>query len=114
MCSLLLVPEHNSYIYTSSYILNRGWIDKTERRLPTYKEITAKDKGKSKAVLDDDMSENETEDEKGGSNNEFIEDEDDFDDVADYFESTYNFRYEEPYVHSRYYQFVSPFLRVHS
>ena len=114
MSFTLLVPEYNSYIYTSSYILNRGWIDKTERRLPTYKEITGKDKGKAKAILDDDMSENETDDEKGDNNNEFIDDEDEFDDVADYFESTYNFRYEEPYVYWPYYQFVSPFLRTNS
>ena len=34
---------------------------------------------------------------EGGANN-VIEDEDEFDDVADIFESSYNFRFEEPYV----------------
>ena len=30
-----------------------------------------------------------------------IEDEDEFDDVADVFESSFNFRFEEPYVNSQ-------------
>lgn len=82
--------------YIFSYILNRGWIDKSERRLPTYKEITSKSKGKAKATSDDDISSNSTDGENDGGDS--LVDEEEFDDVADYFESTYNFRFEEPYV----------------
>jgi len=39
-----------------------------------------------------------SESEVGGGTNNVIEDEDEFDDVADVFEDSYNFRFEEPYV----------------
>jgi len=55
-----------------SYILNRGWIDRSTRRVPTYNEIT-----------------------HTGSDDE-EDDEDEFDEIIDRFESSYNFRFEEP------------------
>ncbi len=78
-----------------SYILNRGWIDKSARRLPTYKEITGK--GKGKAGSDSDVDDSNDEADEKGEERGFV-DEDEFDDVADAFESSYNFRFEEAYV----------------
>lgn len=87
--------------FLMNYILNRGWIDRSAKRLPTYKEITEskgkKDKGKARAdtpmdVDEEQRSESEADDE--GANEEI--DEDEFDEVADRFESSYNFRFEEP------------------
>ncbi|KAF7289267.1 Kri1-C domain-containing protein [Mycena indigotica] len=66
-----------------NYILNRGWIDKSAKRLPTYKEVTSSKKGKAK-------SEDQPEGSDGDDDEEEI-----FDDIVDRFESSYNFRFEE-------------------
>ncbi|CAE6474455.1 unnamed protein product [Rhizoctonia solani] len=82
--------------FLMNYILNRGWIDKSENRAPTYKEIVgvgSKAKAKDEAKLED-----EQQDEVADLGNALI-DEDEFDEVADHFESTYNFRFEEPNSH---------------
>lgn len=90
-----------------SYILNRGWIDRSAKRLPTYTEITStrnrKTKSKAKGPGHDegsttDSSGRPSESEADGGSHNMIEDEDEFDDVVDVFESSYNFRFEEPYV----------------
>lgn len=73
-----------------SYILNRGWIDKTERRVPTYKEITSKP-GR-KAVEDSDGAQSQAEDGNAGSGDE----ESTFEEAADHFEEDYHFRFQEP------------------
>ncbi|KAH9961622.1 KRI1-like family-domain-containing protein [Russula compacta] len=65
-----------------NYILHRGWIDRSARRIPTYKEITVG------ATLPEDKDHAET---PSG-----VEDDDEFDEVAERFESSYNFRFEEP------------------
>lgn len=80
-----------------SYILNRGWIDKSARRMPTYKEITGSKKGKGKPEADSDSEGSDDDDEVQEVKHQPL-DEDDFDEVADRFESSYNFRFEEPYV----------------
>ncbi|KAJ7072840.1 Krr1-domain-containing protein [Mycena amicta] len=68
-----------------NYILNRGWIDRSKKRLPTYKEITSsKKKGKAKAEQDNDAQDSDD-----------SEEEEIFDDIVDRFESSYNFRFEE-------------------
>ena len=82
-----------------SYILNRGWIDRSARRLPTYAEVTdvkkhKGDKGKPKATIEDDLSQEEGV-QVADSGTELIAD-DDFDDLAENFEASYNFRFEEP------------------
>lgn len=81
-----------------SYILNRGWIDRTTKRLPTYKEITgSKANGKEQAGFADEGA--SSEDEAGVSKYEASignnSDDDEFEEVADRFESSYNFRFEE-------------------
>ncbi|KAI1786629.1 Krr1-domain-containing protein [Ganoderma leucocontextum] len=78
--------------FLMNYILNRGWIDKSARRLPTYKEITGKGKGKAESDLED----NKPNDEADENGEEGLMDDDEFEDVADAFESSYNFRFEEP------------------
>ena len=101
--SITLRPEVTWSLY--SYILNRGWIDRSAKRLPTYTEVTStrnrKKKFKAKgsrieggAVTGSSGSSSESEADDGSKNM----DEDEFDDVADVFESSYNFRFEEPYV----------------
>ncbi|OCH91086.1 Krr1-domain-containing protein [Obba rivulosa] len=87
--------------FLMNYILNRGWIDKSARHLPTYKEITDSGGGKGKAksgdAARDSDSENDDENDSQGSSTEGgILDENEFDEVADRFESSYNFRFEEP------------------
>ncbi|KAH9006285.1 Krr1-domain-containing protein, partial [Lactarius hatsudake] len=76
-----------------NYILNRGWVDRSARRLPTYKEITtqassSKDPGPSVAHTGAEVD--------VGNDDLLEEDDDEFDEVAEHFESSYNFRFEEP------------------
>ncbi|KAF7798812.1 hypothetical protein EIP86_010038 [Pleurotus ostreatoroseus] len=79
--------------FLMNYILNRGWIDKSTKRLPTYKEITSSRKGKERA-LEDDSEEEAIDAQSEAPENEI--DEDEFDEVAERFETSYNFRFEEP------------------
>ncbi|KAF7297860.1 Kri1-C domain-containing protein [Mycena chlorophos] len=85
--------EEQDQDFLVNYILNRGWIDRSAKRLPTYKEVTSsKRKGKAKAEdLDID------EDDVDAPNQEDDDDEEEeiFDDIVDRFESSYNFRFEE-------------------
>ncbi|RPD57542.1 Krr1-domain-containing protein [Lentinus tigrinus ALCF2SS1-7] len=81
--------------FLMNYILNRGWIDQSARRLPTYKEITGKGKGRADAEDNASGSGSDSEDEGGDGEQPSIDD-DEFDEVADRFESSYNFRFEEP------------------
>lgn len=73
-----------------SYVLNRGWIERDDQHVPTYQEIVGDDQ-----ELVEDGDENAT---AGPSHPWGALDEDEFDEKADEFEATYNFRFEEPYV----------------
>ncbi|KAI0343514.1 Krr1-domain-containing protein [Trametopsis cervina] len=92
--------EEDDHEFLMNYILNRGWIDRSAKRLPTYREITSsnRNKGKGKARADADESDDDHSSGASGSeserNGDF--DEEEFDDVADIFETSYNFRFEEP------------------
>lgn len=74
-----------------SYILNRGWIDKSAKRLPTYTDIVGK--AKDSATESDQGSVAAG---KQGAYEHDIEDDDEFEEIADVFETSYNFRFEEP------------------
>lgn len=85
--------------------MNRGWIDRQSRRIPTYGELTGDNKrqqGKPKVEIIEHP--NEDEDTRGGvvmpdATLDYEAGEDDeFEDVVDKFESSYNFRFEEPLV----------------
>ena len=73
-----------------SYILHRGWIDRSARRIPTYKEATSVKNPDPPATTSSGA-------EVGAdADGELLEDEEVFDEVAERFESSYNFRFEEP------------------
>jgi protein KRI1 len=82
-----------AYLFLGSYILNRGWIDRSSKRVPTYGEVTSqsKKKGKAKAQPADDSGS------EGGADAgaDDTDEEEVFDDIVDRFESSYNFRFEE-------------------
>ena len=73
-----------------SYILNRGWIDRSEKHVPTYDEVVGK-------VKDEDEEVEEEASKAGESSHPWgVLEEDEFDEQAEEFETAYNFRYEEP------------------
>ncbi|EGO00761.1 hypothetical protein SERLA73DRAFT_159447 [Serpula lacrymans var. lacrymans S7.3] len=76
-----------------NYILNRGWIDRASRRVPTYGEIVGSQKSKSKTG-ETEHSSDDIDQAPEGDNVEELDD--DFDEIAERFESSYNFRFEEP------------------
>ena len=77
-----------------SYILNRGWIDKSKDRVPTYKEVTNKSK-KSKASKPRSASASPSSN-NSGNEDEINFSDSSFDSLNDAFETSYNFRFEEP------------------
>ncbi|KAF7969961.1 hypothetical protein HWV62_25512 [Athelia sp. TMB] len=80
--------------FLMNYILNRGWIDRSANRVPTYKDIVGPSSSKPKESLNgDDDAPSGRVDIVG---HKALSDDEDFDEVADRFETSYNFRFEEP------------------
>ncbi|KAG8771667.1 hypothetical protein FRC15_003269 [Serendipita sp. 397] len=98
--------EQSDQDFLANYILNRGWIDQSTRRLPTYDEVTrvkdSKEKHKNKKQKEGEHETasatlvEDTPSEGAQENMDDIDEEDDFDDLTERFESSYNFRFEEP------------------
>ena len=86
-------------IHPSSYILNRGWIDRSEGHVPTYNEVTnstqdrRKKKGKAKAEPQSDDNENPDKNEEDDAG---LLSDASFESLASHFEASYNHRFEEP------------------
>ncbi|KAJ3896145.1 KRI1-like family C-terminal-domain-containing protein [Lentinula edodes] len=92
--------EDDDQEFLMNYILNRGWIDRSTNRVPTYKEVVAPKKGKGKATdeegsLEDDANSSHPEEDIRPTADSEI-DEEEFEEIVDRFESSYNFRFEEP------------------
>ncbi|TEB38070.1 hypothetical protein FA13DRAFT_1785905 [Coprinellus micaceus] len=87
--------EEEDQEFLLNYILNRGWVDQSAKRVPTYHEITGdgkkKGKGKEKAAeTSDDESEHQ------GDEDEGLLSDASFESLASVFEVSYNHRFEEP------------------
>jgi protein KRI1 len=84
-----------------SYIMNRGWIDRSEHHIPTYREvISSKSKGKGKAKQEPSTTDSESgqvdDSDRSPPTADPEIDDDDFEEIVNRFESSYNFRFEEP------------------
>ncbi|KAI0262233.1 KRI1-like family C-terminal-domain-containing protein [Gloeopeniophorella convolvens] len=81
-----------------NYILNRGWIDRSARRVPTYNEVTAHaSSSKSRATQPDTTVPGADSDAGADADADgSLGDENEFDEIVERFESSYNFRFEEP------------------
>uniref|UniRef100_D8QA87 Kri1-like C-terminal domain-containing protein n=1 Tax=Schizophyllum commune (strain H4-8 / FGSC 9210) TaxID=578458 RepID=D8QA87_SCHCM len=91
--------EEEDHEFLMNYILNRGWMDRESKRIPTYKEVTSskKEKGKHRAEPNSSDSESDASDNENAKPTADPDiDESDFEEIVDRFESSYNFRFEEP------------------
>ncbi|KAI9568797.1 Krr1-domain-containing protein [Boletus coccyginus] len=81
--------------FLMNYIFNRGWIDHSNKRVPTYNEVveSSSKRSKRRSHVDSDQNPDDDGREAPGTT---ISDEESFDDLADAFETSYNFRFEEP------------------
>ncbi|PFH51649.1 hypothetical protein AMATHDRAFT_74825 [Amanita thiersii Skay4041] len=88
--------EQEDQEFLMNYILNRGWVDKSSKRVPTYKEITSSKKSKAESAT---MSASEALDASqldDGAGETGFDSDTSFESLNDAFESSYNFRFEEP------------------
>ena len=80
--------------------MNRGWIDRSANHIPTYGEVlSSKTKLKDKANPESSSTDSRIGPvDKGGRTLPACSelDDDDFEEIVDRFESSYNFRFEEP------------------
>ncbi|KAG9312147.1 KRI1-like family-domain-containing protein [Chiua virens] len=99
------LKEEADQEFLINYIFNRGWIDRSNRRVPTYNEIVASSskpsKGKSAESQvepnnGDAASQNSIDENNDDLHGGTLSDDNSFDDLADAFETSYNFRFEEP------------------
>jgi protein KRI1 len=79
-----------------SYILNRGWIDRSFHRVPTHKDIIGESMNEpQKSSQKDDATEGKPD--HIVENPDDLSGDDEFEEVNELFETSYNFRFEEPY-----------------
>ncbi|WVQ74342.1 hypothetical protein IAR50_003941 [Cryptococcus sp. DSM 104548] len=76
--------------FLMNYILNRGWIDRTDDHVPTYDEVVGKTA--SEEHEEEKAPKASTSSHPWGS----LDEDEDFEDRAEQFETEYNFRFEEP------------------
>jgi protein KRI1 len=89
--SLVLIFVMLMRVQPDSYILNRGWIDPSDEAGTTSHAGEFKPKKQARARRDDAAEEGPIANPWGT-----LEDDSDFDEKAEEFENTYNFRFEEP------------------
>ncbi|AAW45496.1 ribosome biogenesis-related protein, putative [Cryptococcus deneoformans JEC21] len=78
--------------FLMNYILNRGWIDRSEKHVPTYDEVV----GPSTEVAEEAAAQTKSTKPKSSHPWGELDEESDFEDRAEEFETEYNFRFEEP------------------
>ncbi|EAL19062.1 hypothetical protein CNBH1640 [Cryptococcus deneoformans B-3501A] len=78
--------------FLMNYILNRGWIDRSEKHVPTYDEVV----GPSTEVAEEAAAQTKSTKLKSSHPWGELDEESDFEDRAEEFETEYNFRFEEP------------------
>lgn len=83
------ISNHTRSELFLSYILNRGWIDKSSRHIPTYKEVTSSIKSRSKAKAKSPTA-------PASESDSGLDSDASFESLNDHFEASYNFRFEEP------------------
>ncbi|KIR34208.1 protein KRI1 [Cryptococcus deuterogattii MMRL2647] len=78
--------------FLMNYILNRGWIDRSEKLVPTYDEVV----GPSTEDVEEVATQIKSTKPKSSHPWGELDEESDFEDRAEEFETEYNFRFEEP------------------
>ncbi|POW17370.1 hypothetical protein PSTT_00732 [Puccinia striiformis] len=82
--------------FLRSYVLGRGWIDKEAKKIPKYKDLVAPG-GQAKHKNSNPSGSNSTVLGKTAIFDEHDEEDEEFVEKAEEFETKYNFRFEDPY-----------------